>query len=282
MLTHKLPSKLLNKVIRVLLVGAGGTGSRVLEQLVCLHRALLAKGHPFGLHVVVMDMDRVSESNIGRQAFYPSDIGMYKATTLVNRANMALDGQAIWTAMTCALTADTNLRDIDLVIGAVDNRNARRCILKALGGDHRTVNAYWLDFGNRSADGQAVLGEVPGTRGAVSDPNRLPHVGELYPELLDPSLDSDDDGPSCSLAEALEKQSLYINQALSVQGMALLWNLLTKGEITVHGVFVSLDHGTTMPLRVDPEQWARFGLKRKSERAPKQAARSKGASTVAA
>lgn len=252
--SQRIPSKWLTRPVKVLLVGAGGTGSRVLEQLLCLHRAIVAKGHPHGLHVTVMDMDRVSPSNIGRQAFYPSDIGTFKSHTLVNRVNMALDGTTSWEASTKMLSADTRLSDVDLVIGAVDNRLARRSIFEAL---TKGSGAFWLDFGNRANDGQVVLGQVP-ARGDKKKA-RLPHIGDLYPELLDPDAEQDDDTPSCSLAEALEKQSLYVNQAVSVQGMNILWNFFTKGEITVHGAFINLEHSMVTPLRVDPEQWARFG-----------------------
>lgn len=262
--TRSIPSSWLTQAVRVLLVGAGGTGSRVLEQLLCLHRAMLAKGHPYGLDVTVMDMDTVSESNIGRQAFYPCDVGQYKAITLVNRANMALGEMGSWDAAVEQLNEDTDLTSYHLVIGAVDNRVARKAIALAGSKDsyRRGSPLWWLDFGNRSNDGQAILGEIearyqsPRSR----DKNRLPHVGDLYPELLDPSKEHEDDTPSCSLAEALEKQSLYVNQAVSVQGMNILWNLFTKGEISVHGAFVNLDTCTVTPLRVDPEQWARFGV----------------------
>ena len=45
---HRLPSKLLTKRVEILLVGAGGTGSRILEKLVCLHRALIpSEPQPF-------------------------------------------------------------------------------------------------------------------------------------------------------------------------------------------------------------------------------------------
>ena len=68
---HVLDGKLMTRAVNVLLVGAGGTGSRMLEKLVALHRALIAKGHPAGLEVTVVDPDTVSSANIGRQAFYP-------------------------------------------------------------------------------------------------------------------------------------------------------------------------------------------------------------------
>lgn len=262
---HKVHPELITNPINVVVVGAGGTGSRVIEGLACLHRAIKAKGHPFGLQVTVIDPDTVSEANVGRQAFYPCDVGHSKAHTLVNRVNMALNGEAIWNASATMLTAETGLYAAHIVIGAVDNRKARLSILRALenaGGGNR----YWLDLGNRVADGQVVLGEVTSRKRKTDDPERLPHAGELYPELIDPSLEDLDDAPSCSLAEALEKQALFINPAVCVQAMNLLWLLLTKGELEYHGAFINLEFGTVLPLRVDPAQWARFGVVRNGKK----------------
>jgi len=261
---HRLPAKLLSQPVRVLLVGAGGTGSRILEKLVCLHRALLAKGHPGGLRVTVVDPDTVSAANIGRQAFYPGDIGCYKADVLVNRANMAL-GNVRWESVTAKLDTRSGLEGFDLVIGAVDNRAARLGILRGLenclGGTR-----YWLDTGNRSSDGQAVLGEVPSRKRTTDDRMRLPHIGELFPQLIDPAAEDPDEGPSCSLAEALEKQSLYINSTVSDFAMNLLWNLFTQGQIDTHGAFINLQRMMVTPLRVDPAVWERFGVIRDGRR----------------
>ena len=130
---HYLHKELVAKQIKVVLVGAGGSGSRMLEHLVCLHRAMIALGHPRGLNVLLIDDDVVTNANVGRQAFYPCDIGTYKAMTLINRANMAL-GDTMWSADVNRLTTKTTgFSDVDLVIGAVDNRAARlatgvRCV----------------------------------------------------------------------------------------------------------------------------------------------------------
>lgn len=276
--TRRIPSHWLTGAVNVLLVGAGGTGSRVVEQLVCLHRALIGLGHPQGLRVTVKDMDKVTESNIGRQAFYPTDVGDYKAIVLANRVNHALGSGAYWEADVDPIEDQSNLSKYDLVIGAVDNRAARRSIAIA-GAVHswrRKSPLWWLDFGNRSDDGQVILGEIEenGTRRSEKDPLRLPHVGEFYPEMLDPKTESDADTPSCSLAEALEKQSLYINQAVSLQGMNILSRLFRYGEISVHGAFVNLEAATVMPLHVDPDIWARFGVgpQAKRRRKPRLAA----------
>ena len=58
--------------VTVNLIGAGGTGSQVLTCLARLDAALRGLGHP-GLFVTLYDPDIVTEANIGRQLFGPSD-----------------------------------------------------------------------------------------------------------------------------------------------------------------------------------------------------------------
>mgnify|MGYP000733181001 CR=1 FL=1 len=72
--------------VTVNLIGAGGTGSQVLTCLARLDTALRGLGHP-GLFVTLYDPDIVTEANIGRQLFGPSDLGQNKAQCLVSRIN---------------------------------------------------------------------------------------------------------------------------------------------------------------------------------------------------
>lgn len=264
LLMHRLPARFLTAQVRILLVGAGGTGSRILEKLVCLHRALIAKGHPYGLTVTVVDPDTVSPANIGRQAFYPGDVGCAKADVLVNRANMML-GDVTWESVVAKLDTRSGVDKFDMVIGAVDNRAARLGILRSLENCSAGVR-YWLDTGNRANDGQVVLGEVPSRKRTTDDKLRLPHVGELYPQLIDPAAEEPDQGPSCSLAEALEKQALFINPTVSDFAMNLLWNLFTQGHIDTHGAFINLQRMMVTPLRIDPKVWERFGIVKDGKR----------------
>jgi hypothetical protein len=60
--------------VRVVVVGAGGTGSAIVTGLPYLDQAMRARGHRFGLEVALMDADVVSETNCGRQLFSISDI----------------------------------------------------------------------------------------------------------------------------------------------------------------------------------------------------------------
>lgn len=256
---HLIHPRLLGRPVKVCVVGAGGTGSQVLTGLAQLHTALVSLGHPGGLDVTVVDDDTVSEANVGRQMFWPPDIGQPKATILVNRINMSMGTN--WAASVTRVRQDQRIQ-ADIVIGCVDNRLARKYILEGLQrGVQGQQLAYYLDIGNDVSSGQVVLGEVQGDMDRTVYPNRLPHVAELFPEIIDPDKDSPDDGPSCSLAAALEKQSLFINRGVSVFALNMLFELFRYGKLTYSAVFLNLKTGTSNALAIDPEKWARFGYK---------------------
>ena len=255
--THHIKSDLLTRAVRIHVVGAGGTGSHVIQNLAALHHALLGLGHPAGLDVTLIDPDTVSTTNVGRQCFFPSDVGHYKAEILINRANIGW--QTSWEAETKKISSHSQVSNVDIVIGCVDNRLARKSIIDAYS------DVYYLDFGNRKHDGQVVLGQILASWRS-DDENRLPHIGDLYPDAIDESKETDDDTPSCSLAEALEKQSLFMNKAIATHGINLLAKLFTKGQITTHGLFLNLETERTTPLPIDPETWARMGFKPKKKR----------------
>ena len=77
----------------------------------------------------------------------------------------------------------------------------------------------------------------------------LPFVTDEYGDLLKQS-EEQDDTPSCSLAEALEKQDLYINPSLVQMGSSLLWSLFRYGMTPYKGFFHNLKDFTTHPIKV--------------------------------
>ncbi len=267
-ISHTIPSEMVTRPWRVVVVGAGGTGSALLPSLGRLHHAMIELGHPGGIECTVFDDDTVSETNVGRQGFYPNDVGQHKALLLVNRIN-ALMGTA-WEAVPERITVSDNL-EADIVIGCVDSRRARHAIVKAAASRCH----YYLDCGNETDRGQVVLGEFGKRRH-----DRLPHVGDLFPEMLDAKGDKGDDTPSCSMAQALRRQSLVINQAISVQAFNLLWTLFRTGTLTFSAVFVNLATGRTNPVPIDPASWARFGYEAPS--VPVKKTRSKASKKSAA
>jgi PRTRC genetic system ThiF family protein len=138
---HIIKGSLLESTVKVALVGAGGTGSQVLTGLARLHRAMLALGHPGGLHVTVFDPDLVSEANVGRQLFSDSDVGFSKAVVLVHRINL-------YYGLSWKAEADRayNLHEHDIVIGCVDTRSSRRDIHRQIHNGYRQP-CYWLISG---------------------------------------------------------------------------------------------------------------------------------------
>lgn len=240
--------------LQVLVIGAGGNGSKLVMALRHLHTALQALGSR-GLHVTLADGDTVSHANLARQAFYPADLGQNKATVLIHRLNIAT--RADWQALP-RMVGEAEIRELrpDLVISCVDTRAARAQVHQALTTREGSSVRYWLDLGNATHTGQVVLGQVPqpGERMPRTRPRTL---AELYPEALDTTL-PEDDQPSCSTLEALDRQDLFINDLLVTHAANLLWRLLRDREISHHGAFVDARTGTVTPLPIDPNTWRRL------------------------
>ncbi|HRY14773.1 MAG TPA: PRTRC system ThiF family protein, partial [Candidatus Competibacteraceae bacterium] len=206
-----LPESWLERPVRTLLIGVGGTGSHLFGGLLALDHALRALDHPGGLHVTVYDPDRVSAHNIGRQAYWPQDVGQNKAETLVQRANliMGLD----WRAVPQRFPAQADeLSAYDLIVTAVDQAQVRAQIGQAV-----SPFAYpgrppilWLDTGNSATQAQVIFGHW-------RHPDRaawIPNVFQLYPELATRD-DRAQRQPSCSAAESLTRQWLPINRLVA-------------------------------------------------------------------
>lgn len=234
-----------------MVVGAGGTGSVLIPRLMQLHHAMIALGHPGGLHVTVYDPDTVSESNIGRQGFFPCDVGQNKAMLLINRLNMAWNTN--WEGIPQRLNKSDRIR-ADIIIGCVDTRKSRQAIL----GCVQNSCCYYIDAGNGENHGQVVIGEI-GSEATMKRPDRLPTMADLFPEMVNVALDATDDKPSCSVAESLQKQSLVINTAMATEIFNLLWTLFRTGTLKYSGRFVNLQSGLSTPIRLDTDVWARMG-----------------------
>ncbi len=255
--THRIHPELLERQVRVLVVGCGGTGGAIVAGLPYLHQSLVARGHPGGLHVTVVDGDMISLTNCVRQPFARAEIGLNKAIVLVNRLNLfwGLKWEAVPVHLRTGTFISRSYSGDDLrahiVVGCVDTRAARATIRDAV-GNWSTVS-YWLDLGNNADSGQFILGEPLNERNRRAK-LRLRSAAELFPEIVDPNLDNDGE-PSCSSAEALERQEPFVNSTLAQHALALLARLFRYGQINYHGGFINLATGVTSVLRIDPEYW---------------------------
>jgi PRTRC genetic system ThiF family protein len=269
---HRVHGELLRREVRVLVVGCGGTGSSVIGGLPYLHQAMLAQGHPYGLRVTVMDGDRISPFNCVRQPFGRAEVGLNKAIVLVNRLNIFWGFN--WEAVPESLTENHHLRSTDIVIGCVDTRAARAVIDRQTTGNSATH--YAIDIGNGESSGQFVLGEPLNAVNRRAR-TRLRTAAELFPEIIDATLDNDGQ-PSCSALEALERQHSFVNALLAQHALALLAQLFRYGQISHHGGFVDVASSRAVPLPVDPLLWRRVRKRLQKNARGRPAADGSGAS----
>ena len=292
---HDIPPHLTNpnlynkQCISVGLIGCGGTGSQILTGLGQMHASLQAMNeqggfHCKGLQVTVYDPDTVSQFNIGRQLFYANDVGLNKASCLVNRVNMAYSTR--WDAVPASFldVGKPGNKDFDIVISCTDTAKSRRDLHNYFWEKARyDVPNYWLDCANLATVGQVVLGQVGNAKEDTwlatgkFDPNkarwkgqfrtqipdkdgsynryvfkedkqiRLPCVTELFPDLMSPDFDETEE-PSCSMVDALKKQSLFVNRMVSAYGLDILWQLIREGSVDNQGCYFNLRTRTTQPI----------------------------------
>lgn len=244
--------------VTINLIGAGGTGSQVLTALARMNHALIALGHT-GIQVTLWDDDRASVANQGRQLFADAEIGLHKAVALINRTNRFFGTD--WKARTEKFQKDSCGRcpkdaAATIFISCVDTVSARfgiAEILRRLQSNSYSNNnpKYWVDMGNSQYTGQVILSSIGKIKQPKSEKfdtvSSMPFVTEEFKELLVDS-ESSDDTPSCSLAEALESQDLFINSTLAQMGSSLLWNLFRNGMTRNRGFFLNLEDFRSQPI----------------------------------
>lgn len=267
---HFVPAYFNNPVhpIKVTLVGAGGNGSQMLSALARINHALLQLGKQ-GISVTVYDPDTIQPANIGRQLFTEAELGLNKANCLVSRFNRLFGTD--WLAVPDFFDHKDGKYG-NILITCVDNVGTRKEIGSAFrkfnitkgqarkyhetkGGAafneyNENYHFYWLDLGNTQQTGQAVLGSnrvpQPDTE-LYNTVEYLPLVTEMFDFR---KIKDTDSGPSCSMAEALSKQDLFINSALVQTSASLLWSLLHDMALDTRGLFINLDNYRMCPIPI--------------------------------
>lgn len=148
----------------VLVVGAGAIGNEVVKNL-----ALVGVGQ-----ITIVDMDIIEHSNLARCVFFREEHeGKSKAEVLAKQA-MALNPEIVAHSFSMPVQrlGIGMISEFDLVIGALDNREARAWVNQA----SRKLGKYWID------------GAIEGLRGLV---RTFGPTGACY---------------SCTLSEADYKQ----------------------------------------------------------------------------
>ncbi|MCX2429865.1 PRTRC system ThiF family protein [Pedobacter sp. GR22-10] len=244
--------------VTVNLIGGGGTGSHMLTALAKMNYSLNHVGHP-GLQVNLWDDDVVTQPNVGRQLFAEAEIGLPKSVALINKINRFFGFN--WKAKTQRF--EKNMQgcpeiQANLYISCVDTATARFEIAEILScfrqrsAINRDAPLYWLDTGNSQSTGQVILGTIPEIKQPPTKRYKpvsvLPFITDEFRNLLEATEDQNE--PSCSTAEALQKQDLFINPHIAILGASLIWNIFSTGMTDNRGFFTNLKDFTSAPLKV--------------------------------
>mgnify|MGYP001634191074 CR=1 FL=1 len=246
--------------VSIFVIGAGGTGSQVVTNLARMDMALRSLGHP-GLHVTVFDPDTVSEANIGRQLFSETEVGLNKAVALVTRVNRFFGSS--WTAESRRYPVRTGEKSdkgrlANITITCTDNIRSRLDLWRFLKkfrdmtNDDEKTPLYWMDFGNAQFTGQVLIGTI---RNKIAQPVSkeflsIPGMNNVTEEVSYSTLRDTDSGPSCSLAEALKKQDLFVNSMLAQAGCEILWKMIREGRTLHRGVYLNMETLRLTPIPV--------------------------------
>ena len=235
-------------------IGCGGTGSLVLSKLARLHLALKSAGHP-GLKVVAFDGDILTESNIGRQGFYPSDVGQTKASVLIHRINRSFSLN--WEADNEFVKDVPLVNVIFLCVDDVKTRKTLWNVDRNYGYDENKI-LYLIDAGNSRSSGQVVIK-------AISDKNML-----TMPELFKGADITEPEKPSCSMFQNLNEQDLFINDVAAWLAVDTLYKLLSQYQIDYNAIMFDVDSMNFIKVPINEKRTIRKSAKGDSKRLSKK------------
>lgn len=180
--------------MNVLIIGAGATGSHVAHRL-SMHVATLPTNQRFSIDI--HDIAPIRSANMIRQVHDPIQIGENKALALASNLkeafNIGINGYGPEQAI--------NLKNYNVVFCCVDSYDYRMSM------DLEANEYLYIDCGNGYDYGQVISG--------------TPLKHKMFADYDFPKLPETE--PSCTLNEAMSRQSLFINTILADVAM---WHFL--------------------------------------------------------
>ena len=244
---YRLDNSFTRSRFTVMVVGCGGTGGFAAEGL--------CRMLPPAARLVLVDHDRVEESNLRRQNFYPEELGMFKSQALAQRLARKL-GRAVGYAVNPF--SNTLLDYSTLVIGCVDNALARASIARSVSQYH----TWWIDAGNGQSWGQVLVGNVGLERlREAFDVDKEVCYALPLPTLQRPEILAQGSAePGC--AEAVD-QGPTINQAMAAMVLDVADKLI-EGNCPWMQLYLDMKVGMLHPVLATPEAVERLtGIKRR-------------------
>ncbi|GAB4528614.1 MAG: PRTRC system ThiF family protein [Anaerolineae bacterium] len=236
----------------IYLVGAGGTGGHLARTVARLVYDMRQK-RLSAPHIHFVDPDTVEMKNVGRQMFIPADVGQYKAEVLATRLNRAL-GLDIAYHIAAFHPDMVQHSHASLIIGAVDNHLARKAIAQIKG-------ALWIDSGNERHNGQVVIGNCGDPQDVIQqydyadyygedETTKLPHVGVIFPDILEPPPAPVLAAPEASCADLvqMDEQSLFVNEWMAMVTTQYVDHVLRRQPIKSLMTFVDVQAMVVKPV----------------------------------
>ena len=224
--------------VKIVMLGAGGTGGNVAPHL---YRLLHTLDRP--VTVIIADGDIVEEKNLVRQNFISADLGRNKAQVLAERYASAFGMEIqyipefIEGREKLAELVKPDSYGMSILIGAVDNNKSRQLchqVFKA------ADNLIYIDSGNGEHSGQVVCGIRRKGRTYYKP------VGDLYPDVLLNDTDKFPTQLSCAEAAVSAPQSIVANIMAATIVVSYIYNILIIGSIDVRSVTFT---GTNIHIR---------------------------------
>lgn len=226
--------------VKVVMLGAGGTGGHIAPHL---FRLLYALDRP--VRFIIADGDTVEPKNLVRQNFTQADLGQNKARVLAERYSAVFgleteyvphyveDEAALSELVTPENTTykrsvgpaahEMEGEELVILIGAVDNNRSRQLCHRVF---HTAQELIYIDSGNGEYTGQVVCGVRRGGHTLFRP------VGGLYPELMEPT-DLFPSEVSCADHNLSAPQTIAANLMAATAVVTLVYNILVVGESSV-------------------------------------------------
>lgn len=238
--------------ITITVIGAGGNGTMFCQHLahiVYAYQELYARR----IVVTVMDGDAVSAANVGRQAYGMNELFQNKAQIIVSKINRVYGFE--WLANPKHFTYPKTHEEkknlageicSNFIVTAVDNVHTREELYNfitwwRMRNKQPEYNPFfWVDMGNTKTTGNVVVESVE-----MGWSSPLIEYADYYPK------GKERNEPSCSLAQALNEQSMFVNKYCATIAAQWLWECLTSLTIEWRGAFYNTDTLTIRKLKVN-------------------------------
>ena len=226
--------------VKVIIIGAGGTGGYVIPHL---YRIGFATER--SMRILVCDGDVVEEKNLIRQNFVEQDVGRNKAQVLAERYSAAfgieceyiprfVESEEELFQLTVPDFFKSSYRGIPetqrvILLGCVDNNKSRKLCHAVFA---KLKDLFYIDSGNGEHTGQVVCGVRQNGRTTYKP------VCSLYPDMLK----DEDKFPSelsCAERAVSAPQSVTANLTAATAVVSFLYDLLICGELKTRYVTFS-------------------------------------------